>query len=115
MNLRNFHQLDNHEATGLEVFYNWSKSPKKPIKETDISLIYNGKEHYDTEVDYIAFGNAVVPCLTSDNLTSILKSLSEKEKSELKESLGWVSKEEIIEWLKTEEASRIIESLGFKK
>lgn len=114
MRLRKFHQLDS-DLTGLDIFYNWSDSPKTPISKTDVSLIYNGKELSDTEVDYIAFGNDVIPCLTPENLCDTFRAMEFSQKSSISLMLSVPTKEMVIDWLKSPEGVKALESMGFER
>jgi hypothetical protein len=86
MHIRTFHQLET-ESTGLDIFYKWANSPKKPINPTDVSLIFEGKEYIDKQLDYIAFGNVLTPCLTADNLISCIRSMDGNQKQKLRRAL----------------------------
>lgn len=112
MNVRRFHQLDS-DLTGLDIFYNWLRSPKSPIKSSDISLIYNGKEIVDTTVDFLAIGDAVMPCLTQDNLIDTVNRMTETEKNTLRLILGVPTKDDMLSWLQSAEGSKAIEDMGF--
>ena len=112
MNLRTFHKIDGAE-TGLDVFNNWAGHATQPIKDTDLSLIFNGERYVDNSADYIAMGKVVIPCLTTDNLTLVCAKLSGTELSSIKKSLGVPDKSVFVEWLKSEDGVRTLEELGF--
>jgi hypothetical protein len=88
MKTRRFHRLES-ELSGLDIFRNWAKSSKNPIRDTDLSVIYNGKEYEDKAVDYIAIGKALIPCLTKENLLDIVRSMDEDELKEFRTLLGF--------------------------
>ena len=86
MVVRTFHQLES-DNNGLDIFNKWLSSEKNPIKDTDISLIFEGKEYVDTEVDHLAFGSVVTPCLTTANLIACVSKMDAEQKAELKRLL----------------------------
>ncbi len=86
MIVRTFHQLES-DNNGLDIFNKWLSSEKNPIKGTDISLIFEGKEYADTEVDHLAFGSVVTPCLTPANLIACVSKMTDEEKERLKKIL----------------------------
>ena len=113
MQLRTFHQLTEGGATGLEIFHNWTSSPKQPIAGHDLSLVFNGCEYVDTEVDYLAFGNVVTPCLTCENLVKKVSEFSNSERNTVQILLEIPSKTDFLSWLGTPEAIEVLEKMGF--
>lgn len=111
MKLRTFHQVEG--TSGLEVFRNWAKSPKQPIADTDISLIFNGEEYVDTEVDYITFGKVLTPCLTCENLVKKVSGFSTSERNTVQLLLEIPSKTDFLNWLESAEAAEVLEKMGF--
>jgi hypothetical protein len=88
MKVRRFHQLQS-ELTGLDIFHRWTNSDKKPVGQTDISLIYKGREYEDTSVDFLAIGNTLIPCLTTENLIEVVRSMTPEQVSTLRTLLGF--------------------------
>lgn len=115
MNCRTFHQLNPDGATGLQIFYNWLTSPKKPIRETDISLVFNGEEYVDQEADFLAIGRTVTPLLTCENLVGKVEDLDSNQKRTVQKLLEIPTKDDFAEWLRTEEAACILEEMGFSR
>lgn len=114
MKLRLFHKLDGAD-TGMDVYNNWLQSDKKPINDTDFSLIFNGSEYEDNSADFVAIGKVVIPCLTTDNLMFTCRQLNDTERDDISKSLYIPSKDQFIEWLQSPEAIEIIEGLGFRR
>ena len=114
MKLRTFHKLDGAD-TGLEVYNNWVQYENSPIRDTDLSLIFNGPEYVDTSADYLAIGKLTIPCLTTDNLMYTCKDLSASEKTSIQDSLDIVTKEKLMELIKSDEFVAILEELGFTR
>ena len=88
MKTRRFHQLES-ELNGLDIFHKWTRSEKKPIGDTDISLIYKGKVLEDSTVDFIAVGKTLIPCLTKENLVEIIRQMTPEELNELRTAMGF--------------------------